>query len=579
MSKLIARKQCPACFANGKDTAGDNLGVYDDGHSWCFACGYLEGSVLKTEPSKKRLLELPETVEAPLKHKSIGVSVMRQFKVFKEKNSDWYVYPYYNVEKYLVGIKYRNFLTKGDKKNIHYDGEVELFGFAAYSSHQKECILWEGESDTLSGYQVNPYYAHFGFPGSGTREKLLKRHAYWLRQNFTRIYVCVHNDPDGELIREAIDEYLPAYLVYHMYVDDAYKDFNECLQDGRAVKELPIMLRHAKSPAQNDLLTGTKLLKSFRKYADNPSLFNGYSTGFPSLDRMIGGGLHVGEVFALVGHTGRGKSTFARDIAMNISENMPDDERILWIGTEMDHNLMIRKFLERECATPFGYNSEGQPTIPVETQNEVISRLSQKFVFYTELSGPFDQLESAILNAVLALNVRVVVIDVLSDISDDFTDWTKASQIITRLHKVAQGNLNEKRPMISIFCVSHTIGSDEAEVTLSNLRGGSAIRQKVTGAISFDGDINEEIRIVHRLKKSRVYDGDANSASMSVFFDTKKRRYYEVADRDRQRKSKLARILGETSNGTESNGESDEAPLRRKKRKMDVRKSQVPNSD
>lgn len=31
---------CPKCVANGKDSRGDNLVVYDSGHGHCFACGY-----------------------------------------------------------------------------------------------------------------------------------------------------------------------------------------------------------------------------------------------------------------------------------------------------------------------------------------------------------------------------------------------------------------------------------------------------------------------------------------------------------------------------------------------------------
>lgn len=33
-------KPCPKCVANGKDSRGDNLVVYSNGHSHCFACGY-----------------------------------------------------------------------------------------------------------------------------------------------------------------------------------------------------------------------------------------------------------------------------------------------------------------------------------------------------------------------------------------------------------------------------------------------------------------------------------------------------------------------------------------------------------
>lgn len=39
-SYLIHKERCPKCSELGKDTQGDNLAVYDDGHAYCFGCGY-----------------------------------------------------------------------------------------------------------------------------------------------------------------------------------------------------------------------------------------------------------------------------------------------------------------------------------------------------------------------------------------------------------------------------------------------------------------------------------------------------------------------------------------------------------
>ncbi len=39
-SYVVRKDRCPKCSLLGKDRKGDNLAVYNDGHSWCFACGY-----------------------------------------------------------------------------------------------------------------------------------------------------------------------------------------------------------------------------------------------------------------------------------------------------------------------------------------------------------------------------------------------------------------------------------------------------------------------------------------------------------------------------------------------------------
>lgn len=40
-SFAIGNSRCPQCAKLGKDTRGNNLVNYSDGHSFCFACGYL----------------------------------------------------------------------------------------------------------------------------------------------------------------------------------------------------------------------------------------------------------------------------------------------------------------------------------------------------------------------------------------------------------------------------------------------------------------------------------------------------------------------------------------------------------
>ena len=44
-NELVRKEQCPVCAKNGKDTSKDNLAVYSDGQTHCFACnkhGFVE---------------------------------------------------------------------------------------------------------------------------------------------------------------------------------------------------------------------------------------------------------------------------------------------------------------------------------------------------------------------------------------------------------------------------------------------------------------------------------------------------------------------------------------------------------
>jgi hypothetical protein len=58
MAQFVKHKRCPECASVGKDLAGDNLAVYNDGSTYCFSCGYSEGSG-KFVPVTRNKISLP----------------------------------------------------------------------------------------------------------------------------------------------------------------------------------------------------------------------------------------------------------------------------------------------------------------------------------------------------------------------------------------------------------------------------------------------------------------------------------------------------------------------------------------
>lgn len=66
-SQLLYKTRCPVCAEQGKDRSGDNLGVYDDEHTYCFSCGASSGGTVRGRLSTaskevKPLPDLPEDI-------------------------------------------------------------------------------------------------------------------------------------------------------------------------------------------------------------------------------------------------------------------------------------------------------------------------------------------------------------------------------------------------------------------------------------------------------------------------------------------------------------------------------------
>jgi len=67
-SHLLYKTRCSACAAQGKDKSGDNLGVYSDGHSYCYSCGNgssatLTGKLGKQQKEVKPIPDLPNDID------------------------------------------------------------------------------------------------------------------------------------------------------------------------------------------------------------------------------------------------------------------------------------------------------------------------------------------------------------------------------------------------------------------------------------------------------------------------------------------------------------------------------------
>lgn len=75
-SHLLYKTRCPRCAENGKDRHGDNLGVYSDGHSYCFSCGFgtnasTEAKLQKKTREHKPIPDLPEDISTDIGEEAI----------------------------------------------------------------------------------------------------------------------------------------------------------------------------------------------------------------------------------------------------------------------------------------------------------------------------------------------------------------------------------------------------------------------------------------------------------------------------------------------------------------------------
>ena len=156
MNRSYHKAACPICRSRGNDTRGDNLAVYQDGHSYCYACGYfipakptvelvksqLTKSAIKAYESKCDDLPIDITSDLDLVCKTW---LMKYNFTIAEMGNFWWspskqqlIFPVFSDEGLLLFWQARNFNAKAKNKYFTSGSlyeELLLLGSTEDSSH------------------------------------------------------------------------------------------------------------------------------------------------------------------------------------------------------------------------------------------------------------------------------------------------------------------------------------------------------------------------------------------------------------------------------------------------------------
>jgi KaiC/GvpD/RAD55 family RecA-like ATPase len=506
------------------DTGRDNLVNYIDGHSHCFACGFhSSGSDVKAKS-----MVMPSEYVRPaqgITGKYVTPEVLAYYEVLEKVNPfrkaegiEEFIFPYYDIHKRLIGIKYRNYAlerTRGDKATW-WEAESQNLAFGIQKCDPttvSTLIICEGESDTMTVKMCFSDYDVIGISGSSAFAGKLKELASWIRQ-YQYIYVCVDNDAAGKTAEAAAEQLLPVNRTWYTVLPANINDISD-MYAMYGLEGVTQCFERAEQNSDTRLLTGAALVKQWRNYLENPDSFTGFDTKFKGLNKMIGGGLGLREVMLLVGHTGFGKSTFATNIAYNCLEST----NVLWISTEMNAGQeMMRKFVECNLQSSIYQTAQGLQMLDrsgnlvdaTRAIREAEAYLSGKLMFYDDEVSSFDKLLETCYDAVLSYDVGLIVIDVITDIPGmEGKEWEVAQKQMMAINYLAQGDDTDRRPPCSILMVGHTIRKDGRYAkriqSADDIRGGGALHHKSTCVIAINGDdVVTPIRYLNLIKRPRM---------------------------------------------------------------------------
>lgn len=450
---VVKHEACPRCVRNGRDRSGNNLARYNDNSAFCFACGYtllseaykIERGIINEESEEEEVLEdIKEFTEDAKKQiksnttaKGKGIrglkdSTLAYFGVRQEIDTgtgeiNKQIYPT-TINNELTGYKIRTL-----PKKFSCIGETgkkcQLFGQFRFKTGGKYCLIVGGEVDQLSAYQMlrdyqiskgNEDYAAICVVSPTIGEtgcaKQLQGQYDFLSQ-FERIVMGLDSDEAGKEATEKVVSSLPRGKVW--VANWSYKDPNEYLMKGKekefvsdffkATKYTPAGIV-ASSSIYEEIVAKAKVDKlSFPPFLDK-------------LNKMLAGGIPYGFIVNLIAASGVGKSVFVNECLIHwITEC---NEVVGVVSLEADAGAYGENLLSRYMSKKITMIDNKEDKLAFVTSDEAQTAAKELFTkpdgspsfMLLDDRGDFDKLQEKIEELVISFGVRVILIDVISDV-------------------------------------------------------------------------------------------------------------------------------------------------------------------
>ena len=513
-SNLIGHGPCSACGSS------DAVGIYDDGHGWCFSCNTYHkdynGEGNTPQPAKASPVSrggLTDVAYAALPKRGLSLETCKkwQYQVGKLNGRPAQIANYYTSSgDSLAKVRFQNkdFVILGD-------GKLPLYGQHMWERDAgKMIVITEGEIDAMSVSQLQDHkWPVVSIPnGANSAEKAFKDNLEFL-ERFESVVILFDNDKVG---REAADKCSQLLSVGKAKVASLpLKDANDMLVAKRG-SEMIQAIWNAKSWRPDGIIAGSDLWDTINK--DDSCVSHLYP--WPSLNEMTMG-LREGEIVTMCAGSGIGKSSVCKEIAYHLlSSGVTTGYIALEESTKRTALGIMGLYLNK----PIYLN-------PAEATEEELKTAFDATVgsgnYYTyDHWGSLDEgnLLSKIRYLVTGVGCKIIFLDHLSIVVSGMEGGDERRMIdnvMTKLRSLVE-ELNFGLVLVSHLKRPDGKGHEEgARTSLAQLRGSAGIAQlsdMVIGMERDQQDVENNHRTTIRVLKNR-WCGQNGVASVLEYDD------------------------------------------------------------
>lgn len=422
---------------------------------------------------KQMHIETKDKAIEYLDARDISADVVRKYEItVSEQNESILVFPFKDTHDDICFIKYRNmdFIkgeTQGSKEWCEKNCKPILFGMN-HCEDFEQLVITEGQIDSLSLATAGVKNA-VSVP-TGAKGFTWIPHCWdWLIR-FNEI--VIFGDFEHGKITLVDELSLKAPNRIKIVRPEDYmgcKDANEILQ-----KYGPDQLVKAVQNAKEQPLYFLKRLEDVERV--NVEDMQAIPTGIKSIDKVLTGGFHEGELIILTGKRGGGKSTFASQILTNITA-LQDVKSFVYSGELPD--FFVRSWIDKQIAGRSQWTDDEYAEIEARYSNKI-------FIFDNTLIASDDTISiaDAVEEAIKRYDVKFILLDnLMTIIESESSDqlYRQQSKFVGRLAQMA------KKYNVIIMLIVHPRKMQSGDMN-DDVAGASEITNKADIVMSYRQD-------------------------------------------------------------------------------------------
>ena len=346
-NKLLRKEQCPDCAETGQDTSKDNMAVYSDGQTHCFACGK-HGFVEHTD----RVTTIKEVSDEDdwqeeyrgefysLPDRKLRSETLEKYKVRAEKDEQGEIikhhYPYHNKKGEMVGIKTRLVAHKRFFGSGNTAKDNQLFGQSLFRPGGKFVTICEGELDAMAAYEMfGSKWCCVSVNNGANCVDNIKANLEWL-DSFETVVLCFDNDEAGRNAARSVAPILGPNKCKILTLAK-HKDASDYLKNGDTRLFYDEWWNDSKPFTVSGVATLEDMREALLQYRDTELI--PLPDSFGNLNEMMRGGVARGELVSIIAHTSIGKTTILNELIYHFAVNTKEKIGCFMVEDNIDETI------------------------------------------------------------------------------------------------------------------------------------------------------------------------------------------------------------------------------------------------